>query len=289
MDSGVQMRRSVLTDEDMDSTGADDKEGASNSRSMASSCGQPICSSSGAARVAKNLVSFLVVVGSSGSHEETFLLTCKVLARLIGASQNGLRLGHIADEEQLTTLLRLAASSSGQPSQLWLNHAIYCLLIDYLRASNTTTSHKAGSGGSSSSSNTETACPASKSSSVNSIFSAQAGGQSQSSRYDDLLRSVIGEPEAGSSGSSPSSVTSGGSSSMSNLLPLKPKLKMGQVSKKLPPMLIPAELYSYEQAKIAAESLKVDQHVDDLLELFENPNSESVPPVLKKAWPSISR
>lgn len=288
MDSGVQMRRSVLTDEDMDSTGADDKEGADNSRSMASSCGQPICSSSGAARVAKNLVSFLVVVGSSGSHEETFLLTCKVLARLIGASQNGLRLGHIADEEQLTTLLRLATSSSGQPSQLWLNHAIYCLLIDYLRASSSiTTSHKPGSG-SGSSSNTETASPASKSYSVNSIFSAQAGGQSQSSRSANFLRSFIGEPEAGSSGSSPSSVNSG-SSSMSNLLPLKPKLKMGQVSKKLPPMLIPAELYSYEQAKIAAESLKVDQHVDDLLELFENPNSESVPPVLKKAWPSISR
>ena len=39
---------------------------------------------------------------------------------------------------------------------------------------------------------------------------------------------------------------------------------------------------------LAAESLKVDQHVDDLLELFENPNSESVPTVLKKAWPSIS-
>ncbi len=49
------------------------------------------------------------------------------------------------------------------------------------------------------------------------------------------------------------------------------------------------ELLAFEQAKLAAESLKVDQHVDDLLELFENPNSESVPPVLKKAWPSISR
>ena len=287
MDSGVQMRRSVLTDEDMDSTGPDDKEGAANSRSMASSCGQPICSSSGAARVAKNLVSFLVVVGSSGSHEETFLLTCKVLARLIGASQNGLRLGHIADEEQLTTLLRLAASSSGQPSQLWLNHAIYCLLIDYLRASST--SHKSGGSGSGSGGGAnESAVSAKTSSSVNSIFSTHSGPSG--SRDDELLRSVIGgEPEAGSSGSSPSSVTSGSGGSLSNLLPLKPKIKMGQVSKKLPPMAIPAELLSYEQAKLAAESLKVDQHVDDLLELFENPNSESVPPVLKKAWPSISR
>ena len=51
---------------------------------------------------------------------------------------------------------------------------------------------------------------------------------------------------------------------------------------------MPPELLAYEQTKLAAESLKVDQHVDDLLELFENPNSESVPTVLKKAWPSIS-
>jgi hypothetical protein len=271
-----------MMDDEMDSNGPDDKDGGNGSRTMPSSCGQPICSSSGAARVAKNLISFLLVIGASGAHEETFLLTCKVLARLIGASQNGLRLGHIADEEQLTTLLRMAASANGQPTQLWLNHAIYCLLIDYLRATSSNKSNMIASGDSGG---------ASKSCSVNSMFTHGATG----SRYDDILRSVGSEPEAGSSGingagSSPSShMNSTGSSSSNTLSFFKSKMKMGQVSKKLPPMAVPPELLAYEQAKLAAESLKVDQHVDDLLELFENPNSESVPPVLKKAWPSISR
>jgi hypothetical protein len=282
MDSGVQMRRAAMMDDDMDSNGTEDKEGGSGNRTMPSSCGQPICSSSGAARVAKNLISFLLVIGASGAHEETFLLTCKVLARLIGASQNGLRLGHIADEEQLTTLLRMAASANGQPTQLWLNHAIYCLLIDYLRATSSNKSNMIASGDSGG---------ATKSCSVNSMFTHGATG----SRYDDILRSVGSEPEAGSSGingagSGPSGhMNSTGSSSSGTLSYLKSKMKMGQVSKKLPPMTVPPELLAYEQAKLAAESLKVDQHVDDLLELFENPNSESVPPVLKKAWPSISR
>ena len=240
--------------------------------------------------MAKNLISFLLVIGASGSHEETFLLTCKVLARLIGASQNGLRLGHIADEQQLTTLLRLAASASGQPSQLWLNHAIYCLLIDYLRASSSfkssmgdgnesfraSSSYKSNMGGSNESSNSL------QDVFVGSVFAQNVAG----SKYDNILRSVVSEPEPGSSGSNgASSSPSGG---LSNFLALKPKMKMGQVSKKLPPMTVPPELLAYEQAKLAAESLKVDQHVDDLLELFENPNSESVPTVLKKAWPSIS-
>ena len=61
-------------------------------------------------RVAKNLISFFLVIGASGSHEETFLLTCKVLARLIGASQNGLRLGHIADDQQHFYAWRPAAN-----------------------------------------------------------------------------------------------------------------------------------------------------------------------------------
>jgi hypothetical protein len=191
-------------------------------------------------------------------------------------------LGHIADEEQLTTLLRMAASANGQPTQLWLNHAIYCLLIDYLRATSSNKSNMIASGDSGG---------ATKSCSVNSMFTHGATG----SRYDDILRSVGSEPEAGSSGingagSGPSGhMNSTGSSSSGTLSYLKSKMKMGQVSKKLPPMTVPPELLAYEQAKLAAESLKVDQHVDDLLELFENPNSESVPPVLKKAWPSISR
>lgn len=141
MDPGVQMRWTALMDENMDSNGVEDKDGGNGNRSMPSSCGQAICSSSGAAQVAKNLISFLLVIGASGAHEETFLLTCKVLARLIGASQNGFRLGHIADEQQLTTLLRMAASVNGQPSQMWLNHAIYCLLIDDLRDSSTNRSN----------------------------------------------------------------------------------------------------------------------------------------------------
>ena len=114
---GFAMRRAAMMDDDMeDSAGVEDKDGGSN-RSMPSSCGQPICSSSGAARVAKNLISFLLVIGASGSHEETFLLTCKVLARLIGASQNGLRLGHIA-HCTLPHMTNNTFTPGGQPSQL---------------------------------------------------------------------------------------------------------------------------------------------------------------------------
>ena len=80
----------------------------------------------------KNLVYFLIVVGNCGSHEETFLLTYKVLARLLCASQQVLRLEMITNEKQLTTLLRLAVNGQ-QSSQLWLNHAIYCLVVDCLR------------------------------------------------------------------------------------------------------------------------------------------------------------
>jgi hypothetical protein len=67
------------------------------------------------------------------------------------------------------------------------------------------------------------------------------------------------------------------------------KWKWDRFQRNYHPWLYLPELLAYEQAKLVAESLKVDQHVNDLLELFENPNSESVPPVLKKAWPSISR
>ena len=43
---------------------------------------------------------------------------------------------------------------------------------------------------------------------------------------------------------------------------------------------------TYDEPKSSSDA-RVDQHVDDLMELFQNPNSDSVPPVLKKAWPSI--
>ena len=80
-------------DDDMeDSAGVEDKDGGSN-RSMQSSCGQPIC---------------------------VFLLTCKVLARLIGASQNGLRLGHIADDQQHFYAWRpLLAANPASSSPKW--------------------------------------------------------------------------------------------------------------------------------------------------------------------------
>ena len=94
--------------------------------------GQPICSCNVAARVAKNLISFLVVIGTSGAHEETFMLTCKVLARLMGASRQGPHLAQITDQQQLTTLLRLAVHGK-KSSQLLLNHAIYCFLVDCLK------------------------------------------------------------------------------------------------------------------------------------------------------------
>lgn len=95
-------RRLANMDVDMDmDPNEDNRDGNGASfRAGPGGSGQPICSSSGAARVAKNLVSFLLVVGASGNgcaqHEETFLLTCKVLARLIAASQNGLRLAHVS-------------------------------------------------------------------------------------------------------------------------------------------------------------------------------------------------
>ena len=118
------------------SVDADDAEVAKEKDARSPMSWQPICSSSAAARVARKLISFLIVIGTSATDEETFLLTCKVLARLIGASQNGLHLGHITDETQLTTLLRLGAANGHHATsnnQRWLNHAIYCLLVDYLR------------------------------------------------------------------------------------------------------------------------------------------------------------
>lgn len=250
------VRRSVVADDEPDAS--DEKE-----TPVRNATGQPVCSSTGAARAAGSLVSLLLVLGASGSHQETFLLSCKVLSRLVGASQNGLRLGHIADEKQLTTLVRLAASAARRPGQLWLNHAIYCLIVDYLRIGSTTSGESCNNG-------------------------AGPSGHRPASSYEDILRSVVSEPEAGSSGTAgPSSSSS--ANSLPNLLSLKPtgSSKVKLTSKKQ--TVAPAELLAYEQAKIAAESLKVDHHMEDLMELFENPNSDSVPPVLKKAWPSISR
>lgn len=84
---------------------------ASSATCPSPSSGQPpLFSSKVAQQVAKNLISFLIVIGNQqcAAHEETFLLTCKVLARLMAASRYRLRLGHITDQQQLTTLLRLA-------------------------------------------------------------------------------------------------------------------------------------------------------------------------------------
>ena len=244
------VRKSVVPDDETDVS--EEKEAP-----VRNATGQPVCSSTGAAKAAGSLVSLLLVLGASGSHHETFLLSCKVLARLVGASQNGLRLGHIADEKQLTTLLRLAANAARKPGQLWLNHAIYCLIIGYLRISSKTSEPCNGS------------------------TSQRAG-----STYEDILRTVVSEPEPGSSGAAGPS-TSSSTTSLPNLLSLKPVAKMKMTGKKH--TLVTPELLAYEQAKLAAESLKVDHHMEDLMELFENPNSDSVPPVLKKAWPSISR
>lgn len=73
-----------------------DDNGASGQADSGGNSDQPIYSCCGAAQVIKTLVSFLLVVGAYGSEcaqdEETFLLTCKVLVRLISASENGLSL-----------------------------------------------------------------------------------------------------------------------------------------------------------------------------------------------------
>ena len=68
-------------DVDMDSHPAeDDRDGSGTNIRASSDCSQPIFSSIGVARVAKNLGSFLLVGGASGSgcaqHEDNFLLTC---------------------------------------------------------------------------------------------------------------------------------------------------------------------------------------------------------------------
>ena len=201
---------------------------------------QPICSSSAAASVSKSLVSLLLALGaSSGSHQETFLLTCKVLARLsTSGSQNGLRLGHmVEDERQLATLLRLAASSSSSQS-VWLNHAIYCLLKDVLRAGGNASSNSGGASGTS-----------------RKTKSSGSGGSGQ-------------QQESGAGKHA--------------------KLKVVRLSEKLPPMTVPVELAAYESLKMD------DQNVDEFLQLFHSSDmvssvvDDSVPPVLKKAWPSIS-
>ncbi len=192
--------------------------------------------------MAKNPISFLVVIGTSGAHEETFMLTCKVLARLMGASRQGLHLAQITDQQQLTTLLRLAVHGK-KSSQLWLNHAIYCLLVDCLKWNKNQV----------------------KMTSTATMFAP---------RYESTRSTPDLDP------------VSGGSSTNGTPVLTKKQMAAAAAPPKVIPPGIPHELLVYEQTK---SSMKLDKHVDDILELFDNPNSESVPPVLKKAWPSISR
>ena len=213
-------------------------EESSSGSNSATNRQQPICSSSAAARVSKSLVSLLLAVGAaSGSHQETFLLTCKVLARLsTSGSQNGLRLGHmVEDERQLATLLRLGASDSSATSSqsVWFSHSIYCLLKDVLRAGSITAVNTNSSSASTSSRKTK--------------------GDAQQSQ-DSTGKHA--------------------------------KLKVVRLSEKLPPMTVPVELTAYESV--------MDELPDNFLQLFQSSpdpsggGDDSVPPVLKKAWPSIS-
>ena len=81
----------------------------------------------------------------------------------------------------------------------------------------------------------------------------------------------------------------------------KPTFSIPKISGKMPApstssastsSTLAKDLLAYKAAKLAETQFKMDQHVDDLLELFAQPHvigGESVPPVMKKAWPSISR
>lgn len=119
-----------------------------------------------------------------------------------------------------------------------------------------------------------------------------------SNRYDQLLRSVVtGDvvPTAGQAGSSKSK-SSAGFGIQSFAAPSaganSSSASTGKKSSSGTLTVTPESFAAETVAKLGEAQLKLEQHVDDLLELFDQPHvigNESVPPVLKKAWPSISR
>lgn len=80
--------------------------------------------------VIRGLVSLLLAMDYT-CNMDLFLLTCKILARLVSACQPAVQLSKIITMPQLQQLVRLAVWREQQP---WAVHAITCLLQDILDA-----------------------------------------------------------------------------------------------------------------------------------------------------------
>lgn len=81
--------------------------------------------------VIRGLVSLLLAMDYT-CNMDLFLLTCKILARLVSACQPAIQLSKIITMPQLQQLVRLAVWRDQQ--QPWAVHAITCLLQDILDA-----------------------------------------------------------------------------------------------------------------------------------------------------------
>ncbi|CAB0044915.1 unnamed protein product [Trichogramma brassicae] len=76
--------------------------------------------------VARDLVSLLL---NNSSNVDMFLLTCKVIAKLVISTQPVITLGELMTQDQLFKLMKLATKTS---DIAWLSHAVSCLLQDLL-------------------------------------------------------------------------------------------------------------------------------------------------------------
>ncbi|XP_015597939.1 baculoviral IAP repeat-containing protein 6 isoform X3 [Cephus cinctus] len=76
--------------------------------------------------VARGLVALLL---NNAANVDMFLLTCKVVARLVVSTRPAISLGELMTEDQLLKLVRLATGTS---AAAWSSHAVSCLLQDVL-------------------------------------------------------------------------------------------------------------------------------------------------------------
>ncbi|KAL7288200.1 hypothetical protein TKK_0017750 [Trichogramma kaykai] len=94
-----------------------DSDGGDNSRNLSYQTILP---------VARDLVSLLL---NNSSNVDMFLLTCKVIAKLVISTQPVITLGELMTQDQLFKLMKLATKTS---DIAWLSHAVSCLLQDLL-------------------------------------------------------------------------------------------------------------------------------------------------------------
>ncbi|XP_054283105.1 baculoviral IAP repeat-containing protein 6 [Macrosteles quadrilineatus] len=112
----------------------DDAGSSSGSKHVASENNVPLLPRAHCLPVARALTALLLHMDYT-CNLDTFLLTCKVLARVTLWTRPSLTIGEVISEDQLSGLVRLAVNSS-QHSTPWVCHAITCLLQDMLQGGN---------------------------------------------------------------------------------------------------------------------------------------------------------